>query len=86
MVLKNAVILVPMLFFRECLTKRSILVLSILKNIFFRILSTKRFAIKVNVKKELRFDRSTVILKLLVTVSGSCPCSSFTWLPIVTKV
>ena len=86
MVLKNAVILVPMLFFRECLTKRSILLLSILKNIFFRILSTKRFAIKVNVKKELRFDRSTVILKLLVTVSGSCPCSSFTWLPIVTKV
>ena len=86
MVLKNAVILVPMLFFRECLTKRSILVLSILKNIFFRILSTKRFAIKVNVKKELRFDRSTVILKLLVTVSGSCPCSSFTWFPIVTKV
>ena len=37
MVLKNAVILVPRLFFRECLTKRSILVLSILKNIFFML-------------------------------------------------
>ena len=37
MVLKNAVILVPVLFFRECLTKRSILVLSILKNIFFML-------------------------------------------------
>ena len=37
MVLKNAVILVPMLLFRECFTKRSILVLSILKNIFFML-------------------------------------------------